>query len=203
MFCMFSTLDGRLIYPRKTLIFIDESHKKRRDTRRRRGRAPLHTDAIMLVPGASGNAEPISSVTAISINDGYLGGAVFDVAADGNIDTETFLTALEEEILPRTNRYNPMNPPENSVFVFDNARTHDKLRIVLLSERFGVKCIFLPPYSYDLSPIELFFNTARSKLQRNSAGNIHSLKIQWESALQNSSSVDDCIQYYEKCFLFE
>jgi transposase len=156
----------------------------------------------MLVPGPSGNAQPVSSITAISIN-GYLGGTVIDVGADGNVDTEAFLKALEEDIIPHTNRYNPMAPPENSFIIFDNARTHDKLRIVLLCERFGVKSLFLPPYSYDLSPIELFFNTALIKLKRNSRGNTISLKDQWLDALQNSSTPQNCLQYYEKCFLFE
>ena len=142
----------------------------------------------MLVPGASGNAQPVSSVTAISI-DGYLGGKVIDVGADGNVDTDAFLAILEEDILPYANRYNPVDPPEKSVIVFDNARTHDKLRIVLICEKVGIKSLFLPPYSYDLSPIELFFNTALSKLKRNSRGNANSTKDQWNSALQNSSKL--------------
>ena len=54
------------------------------------------------------------------------------LGADGNIDTEIFLIELEEEILPRTNRYNPLNPPKNI----------NKLRIVLLCEKLGVKSIF-------------------------------------------------------------
>ena len=36
-----------------------------------------------------------------------------------------------------------------------------------------------------------------------SRGNTISLKDQWLDALQNSSTPQNCLQYYEKCFLFE
>lgn len=159
---------------------------------------------LLCFPGVSGNAEPVSAIAAISVNSGYLGGSIHDVGADGNIDSDIFLQTLEHEILMKMNAYDPLNPVENSVILLDNARTHDKFRISLMCEQYNIPAIFLPPFSYDLSPIELFFNTARSKLQSNFRRlNAESMKIQWQLALESCSTTQDCGRYYEQCFFYE
>ena len=57
-------------------------------------------------------------------------------------------------------------PAPESVLVMDNAPTHDHDAIHALCARFGVICVFLPPYSYDLNPIELSFHEAKQYIRR-------------------------------------
>jgi hypothetical protein len=44
----------------------------------------------------------------------------------------------------------------------DNAATHQLEAVSALCDAPGVRCIFLPPYSYDFNPIELCFHEANA-----------------------------------------
>jgi len=53
----------------------------------------------------------------------------------------------------------------DDVVVMDNATFHRKKTLRSIAERFGVRVIFLPPYSPDLNPIEKFWSWLKSKLR--------------------------------------
>jgi len=62
-----------------------------------------------------------------------------------------------------------MNPflSKNSILVLDNAKIHHDQELLNYLDAFGVKVVFLPPYSPDLNPIETAFSTIKQFLQRN------------------------------------
>jgi transposase len=54
---------------------------------------------------------------------------------------------------------------KDDVAVMDNATFHRKKTLQKIAERFGIRVIFLPPYSPDLNPIEKFWSWLKSKLR--------------------------------------
>ena len=65
-------------------------------------------------------------------------------------------------LLPRMNRY----PGPNSVIVCDNVSFHRSELFRELWKAYGVKIIYLPPYSPHLNIIELLFNAIKSSLKK-------------------------------------
>jgi transposase len=59
---------------------------------------------------------------------------------------ERFVKWLGEQLLPRLKR--------GDVLVLDNLSAHHDKRVAPLCRRFGVRVIYLPPYSHDFNPIE-------------------------------------------------
>jgi len=95
---------------------------------------------------------------------------------------DKFLYSLENCFFKSfSNPYNPFDIPPLSVYIFDNARTHDKYRIDNLCSQYGVLALYLPPYSYDFNPIETHFSTSRTYLQsHNSHTDAHlHMRVRW------------------------
>lgn len=149
---------------------------------------------------SKGHSEPVSSIAGITTT-GLLDAVIYETAIDGTVDTLKFMHCLEFIFLPRMNQYDAFSPTSASVLVLDNALTHNKYHISRLCQTFGVKDLYLPPYSYDLNPIELYFNTSKTYLQANSGKKHESIKQQWEIALHASSSVVSCGNYFEHCLM--
>jgi transposase len=80
----------------------------------------------------------------------------------GSFTTEAFNEWVREYLLPQMNPY----PLPNSVLVLDNCAIHhsDELREILAAK--GCRLLYLPPYSPDYNPIELFFGWLKSYLIR-------------------------------------
>jgi transposase len=53
--------------------------------------------------------------------------------------------------------------------VMDNAPIHTHVDIQKLIEQRGYGCIYLPPYSPELNPIEQFWSACKSKLKKRKA----------------------------------
>ena len=64
-------------------------------------------------------------------------------------------------ILPHVRSY----PAPNSVVIIDNCRIHDEMELTAMVDSVGGKVYFLPPYSPDLNPIEMFWGWIRRKLR--------------------------------------
>jgi transposase len=56
--------------------------------------------------------------------------------------------------------------PDNTVIVMDNASFHRKVRLFELAAKAGHSLIFLPPYSPELNPIELFWGWLKRHLRK-------------------------------------
>ena len=64
------------------------------------------------------------------------------------------------------NPFDDIDQPIHCILVFDNAAVHMKPSIINLCSAVGVKCLFLPPYSYDLNPIERCHHYAKDYIRR-------------------------------------
>jgi len=59
---------------------------------------------------------------------------------------DRFVAWLATKLLPRLNR--------GDILVMDNLRAHKDPRVAALCSQFGVRLLYLPPYSHDFNPIE-------------------------------------------------
>jgi transposase len=82
----------------------------------------------------------------------------------GTVNTDRFEMWLEQKLCPTLGRYGLGEP--RSLVVMDNATIHHSDRIKMLIEDRGAKLVYLPPYSPDLNPIELFFGQYKIYLKR-------------------------------------
>ena len=58
------------------------------------------------------------------------------------------------------------HPGPNSIIILDNCRFHRNRNFRLIVDYFGVKLIYLPPYSPHLNVIEILFNALKQELKR-------------------------------------
>lgn len=80
-------------------------------------------------------------------------------AFDGSMNADLFEGWLEHILLPQ------LRNPAKSVLILDNASWHKKDAMFDICEEYGVKIIFLPPYSPDLNPIEKFWANVKRRLR--------------------------------------
>jgi transposase len=74
--------------------------------------------------------------------------------------------------------------PKGSLLVLDNARFHKSVKTKELVEKSGCHLLFLPPYSPDLNPIEIFWAVLKAKV-RNLSSYTTSLFESIELAIQS------------------
>lgn len=69
----------------------------------------------------------------------------------------------------------------------------------------SVIVLYLPPYSFDLNPIELAFNVAKMKLQRDQGREILDLNAQicdmFRESISTCITTDTACNMFEKCFI--
>jgi DDE superfamily endonuclease len=116
---------------------------------------------------------------------------------DDVIDSETYLTVLENDILPLMNPY----PGEKSVLINDNAPVHNKAAIMTLCDGFGVITVFLEPYSYDYNPIELVFHSAKDycRMHYPTDDPNDPISKHFKEALMNSVDGNMACDYFAHC----
>lgn len=91
----------------------------------------------------------ISAVGVIStrgVEDSYL--------IEGNVNADVFISIVENALLPIPQPFNGSNP--RSIVIMDNASIHYVDSVCQLIESTGANIRFLPPYSPDMNPIEVF-----------------------------------------------
>lgn len=148
----------RRYYSAHQLVFFDESHVKPEDVRRKYGISRKGRPAFFYIRHhVHGDVPPVSAICAMGLQ-----GTLSVTTSAANITAERILDILENNVLPMMRPF----PQTNSVLVLDNARVHQALEIEYLCQRFGVRVLFLPPYSYDFNPIELAFHQAKSYIRR-------------------------------------
>ena len=155
------------------LVFLDESHKSRADGRRRYGYGPRGRSIIQrYLFDSSGNAN-YTLIAAVD-KSGFIKEAcrvVWMKKSDsdleptrGTVDTERFISYLEEDLLPVLGNFEWNEP--RSVVILDNASIHKDPRVVHLIEGVGAKVIWTAPYSPWLNPIEHCFSFYKRRLAR-------------------------------------
>ena len=68
---------------------------------------------------------------------------------NGTMDSRLFEFWFSNQLLPSLE--------QGTVIVMDNASFHSKKRLLLAAQNAGCRVLFLPPYSPELNPIELFW----------------------------------------------
>jgi transposase len=76
----------------------------------------------------------------------------------GTMDSTLFEAWFETRLLAKL--------PPNTTVVMDNASFHRKKKLYPLSEKAGVRLVFLPPYSPNLNPIEHFWAWLKRHLRK-------------------------------------
>jgi len=96
-----------------------------------------------------------SIVGAINQDNEFLAGFAFK----GCMNSDLFEGWLEQVFAPA------LTNPEKSVLIIDNASHHPKDRIQDVAEEHGFLVMFLPKYSPDFNPIELFWANIKNWLR--------------------------------------
>jgi transposase len=181
--CIIDNLDE---IPSYMYLFVDETHLTPEETLRRHGVSkrgkPAYSSHWLCHKGEPG----CSGIVSMSIE------GIRSISTYGeNVDANTFLDALENDILPHTTPF----PGPRSILCLDNAKVHLKPAIFNLCHEKGVIALFLPQYSYDMTPIEPVFHLAKAYIRRvwghsHPEAVDHPLQYQLEISLRNCLTSD-------------
>lgn len=154
----------------KQLVFLDETHKGRSASRRRRHWALRNHSPILRETFVSKHSKRYSMIAAYDVN-GFILETCKCFSREPNalgktrtIDGTQFIEWLHELLLPILTPYDLFG--SRSLVVLDNASIHHSDAVVELIESTGTKVIYLAPYSPDLNPIELMFGVYKAALKR-------------------------------------
>jgi transposase len=100
------------------------------------------------------------------------------MTVEGSVNTDSFLLFLQKLILPNTRK--------GQVLVLDNWTVHHSRKLQPLLQSYGVHLLYLPPYSPELSPIELFWGWLKQQLNSWNGSTIEAVENGIKEAL-------DCI----------
>jgi transposase len=171
----------------RNLVFIDETGMHLGFTRLS-GRAPkgerlYDTEA----PGNPG--QNISLIGGMSL-DGLI--ATFSVV--GSVNTDVFLFYVQQILIPQL--------WVGSVVLMDNLPVHHALVVREAIEAAGAKLVFLPPYSPDLSPIELCWSKLKQLLRSAKARTRETLDQALTRIINDCITSDDAFGWFAHCGLF-
>lgn len=177
--CWLETIDIR------NLVFIDETGINLAMTRlygRARGGARVSAQC----PGNKG--ENITLIGAMSDE-----GLIAAMTLPGSLNTPSFLVFLEKVLLPQL--------WTGAIVVMDNLPVHYAHAAQLLLESVGAQIKFLPPYSPDLSPIELCWSKLKEILRSAQARTTEALDEAITRAV-NAITDDNALSWFHHCGLF-
>lgn len=152
------------------------------------GRAPIgerlyDSDA----PGDSG--QNISLIGGLSLD-----GLIATMSIVGSVNTDVFLFYIQEILLPQL--------WAGAIVVMDNLPVHHAAVVREALESAGAKVVFLPPYSPDLSPIELCWSKLKQCLRSAKARTREALDQALTQIINDCISADDALGWFAHCGLF-
>ena len=137
------------IYPRETLLCVDEIGASERDAVRKYGYSirgkPIKAQKLLV------RGEHISCIAAMSMQ-----GIVAIKIATGSVDGDVFYNFVCTSLPTKLMAFNGAN--QNSVVIQDNCSVHHVDEVHQALSDCGVITHYLPPYSPDYNPIELAFS---------------------------------------------
>ena len=186
----------------RQLIFIDETHKDQKVSRRIRAWGKRGSDGIALRRWFKDSMR-YTLIAGMNI-DGFVQSTLHiyprnvlsQEGVAGTVTAEDFEEWVVEYLMPVLGDYSKCE--ENSILVMDNASTHCSERIMHLIRSKGTYVLFTAPYLADLNPIELGFNVYKSSLKSNS----DLFERDWYTAhlsAINAVTADICIKEFCKC----
>lgn len=164
------------------LIFIDETGTTKNMTLPY-GRAPEGKRAVGVRPVSQGRR--VSVIGALSPN-----GLEDCMTFEGTLNGEIFLYYLNNFLCPALK--------EGQVVITDNAKAHKVGGVKELIESKGAKLIYLPPYSPELSPIELCWSKIKQFLKKAEARTEESLNGAISEVL-NTITKNDAKGWFGHC----
>ena len=154
----------------------------------------LHTsydDAYSLGGSRAVDSTPLSKPKNTTILSSIqLDGTLRYTTFSGGTTVERFKRYLETDLLPHLNG--------NSILIMDNMKSHHAKAVRNLLDSSGVRCIYLPPYSPDLNPIEKLWSKVKAFLRKFKARTLDALP----NAIQNafhSVTISDCSGWFRFC----
>jgi transposase len=171
----------------RNLVFIDETGSHLGMTRLY-GRAPVGERVYDgESPGDSG--KNISLIGGMSL-DGLI--AAFTIV--GSVNTQVFLFYIQEILIPQL--------WTGAIVVMDNLPVHHASVVREAIEAAGAKVVFLPPYSPDLSPIELCWSKLKQLLRSAKARTQEALDQALTQIINECISADHALDWFAHCGLF-
>jgi transposase len=171
----------------RNLIFIDETGIHLGMTRRY-GRAPVGERLYdSEVPGDPGRN--ISLIGAMSLD-----GLMATMSIVGSVNTDVFLFYIQEILIPQL--------WVGAIIVMDNLPVHHATVVREAIEAVGAKIVFLPPYSPDLSPIELCWSKLKQLLRSAKARTREALDQALSQIINELISTDDALGWFNHCGLY-
>lgn len=132
------------------MVFLDESGATIAMTRSH-ARAPRGLRVHDKVPRNRGTV--LTMLGALSLS-----GLIAMGTIDAGTSTDVFAAYVEQVLAPELK--------QGQVVIMDNLAAHRSPRIKTLIEAVGASVLFLPPYSPEKNPIELFWSWLKANLRR-------------------------------------
>jgi len=147
------------------------------------GRAPRGQRCVAAVP--QGHWQTTTFVGALRQRE-----LVAPMVADGPMDGEMFRAYVDRFLVP------VLRPGD--IVILDNLSSHKVRGIRDAIRAAGAHLLYLPPYSPDLNPIEMFFAKLKTLLRKAAARSVHAL---WNEigALLATVSQEECANYLASC----
>ncbi|WP_298921373.1 transposase [uncultured Nostoc sp.] len=112
----------------------------------------------------------------------------------GSVNIDVFLTYVQEVLVPQL--------WVGAFVLMDNFSVHHAQVIQDAIESVGAKLVFLPPYSPDLSPIELCWSKIKQCLRTTKARTKEALNQVLNQIVTEQISSDDAWSWFAHCGLF-
>lgn len=170
----------------RNLVFLDEAGINLGLTRLY-GRAPKGERAYDKRPRHVG--ENISLLGALSTD-----GLIATMSITGSVNTQVFLTYIQQVLAPQL--------WAGAIVVMDNLAVHHAKIVRTAIAAAGAQLIFLPPYSPDLSPIELCWSKLKQFLRSAKARTRAALDQVLSQVINQQISADDAVGWFAHCGLF-
>jgi transposase len=155
-------------------VFIDEAGCHQAMTRLY-ARAPRGQRATATKPVNRGRH--VTMLGALTLQ-----GMVAAMTVEGFTDGEVFLAFLREVLVPQLRA--------GQVLIMDNLKAHKVAGVAAICAAAGVRLLYLPPYSPDLSPIEECWSKVKALLRAKAARTLEALEQAIAEALTAITSQD-------------
>jgi transposase len=169
----------------RNLVFVDESGINL-GMARLFGRAVRGERAVGHKPRNTG--QNVTLIGAISLN-----GLFAPMTVKGSADTCVFHTYVTEVLVPQLWL--------GAIVVMDNLKVHKAASIRTAIETAGARLVYLPPYSPDLSPIELCWSKVLQFLRSYAARTYEALDQAMTDVMYYITE-DDALGWFAHCGLF-
>lgn len=120
-------------------------------------------------------------------------GLIATMSLRGSVNTDVFVTYLQEVLVPQL--------WQGALVVMDNLPVHHATQVRDVIESTGAQLVFLPPYSPDLSPIELCWSKLKQCLRSAKARTADALDQALTDIITQHISADDAVGWFAHCGL--